>query len=260
MMKTPPGIRVARLSIPLLFVGGFLIFASSSKGHHPTHIPDEKSATLTLDSVDGLDIHAVHEKDLDPVKVTYDVATYRGRRALHLLNDDSVINKGNPSGGQSLAIVRGSDLKDGSIEVELVGLPRKGSSPDTRGFVGLAFHVQDSGARFEAFYVRFTNGRADDQLRRNHTAQYASEPDFPWFRLRKENPGVYESYVDIEPEAWTNLRVEFRGTKARLYMNHAAQPCLIVNGLKLGEVHGQVALWDGSDTEAYFSNLRIDER
>jgi len=260
MMKTPPGICVASLSLSLLFIGSFLVSASSSKGHHPTHTPDGKPATLTLDSLDGLDIHAVHEKGLDPVKVTYDVATYRGRRALHLLNDDSVITKGNPSGGQSLAIVTGSDLKGGSIEVELVGLPRKGSSPDTRGFVGLAFHAQDNGARFEAFYLRFANGRADDQLRRNHTAQYISEPDFPWFRLRKENPGVYESYVDIEPEAWTNLRVEVKGTKARLYVNHAVQPCLIVNDLKLGEVHGQVALWDGSDTEAYFSNLRIDQR
>ena len=260
MIKTPPGIHIASLSIPLLFIGSFLIPPSSSKGHPPSLIPEGKSATFTLDSLDGLEIRTVHEKDLDPVKVTYDVATYRGRRALHLLNDDSVITKGNPSGGQSLAIIRGLDLKDGTIEVELVGLPRKGSSPDTRGFVGLAFHVQDNSARFEAFYLRFTNGRADDQLRRNHTAQYVSEPDFPWFRLRKENPGVYESYVDIEPEAWTNLRVEVTGTKARLYVNHAVQPCLIVNDLKLGEVHGQVALWDGSDTEAYFANLRVDQR
>jgi len=259
-MKTRTSIRVVGLSVSLLFIHSSLISVSSGKTHHPSHFPDGKYATLTLDSLDGLNIHAVHENGLDPVKVSYNVATYRGRRALHLLNDDSVITKSNPSGGQSLAIVNASDLKEGSIEADLVGLPRKGSSPDTRGFVGLAFHVQDNGARFEAFYLRFTNGRADDQLHRNHTTQYVSEPDFPWFRLRKENPGVYESYVDIEQEAWTNLRVEITGTKARLYVNHAVQPCLIVNDLKLGEVRGQVALWDGSDTEAYFSDLRIDQR
>jgi hypothetical protein len=260
MMKTPPGICVAGLSFSLLLTGSLLISASSSTGHHLGHVADRKSATLTLDSLDGLEIHAVQEKGLDPVKVTYDVTTYRGRGALHLLNDDSVITKGNQSGGQSLAIVTGSDFKDGSIEVDLVGLPRKSSPPDTRGFVGLAFHVRDNGDHFEAFYLRFTNGRAGDQLRRNHTAQYVSESDFPWFRLRNENPGLYESYVDIEPGAWTNFRVEVTGTKARLYVNHAVQACLIVNDLKLGEVHGQVALWDGSDTEAYFSNLRIDRR
>ena len=257
-MKASQGIRVAGLSLSLLFLSSSLIFALSGKGRLPN--PEGKSATFPLDSLDGLDIHAVHEKGLDPVKVVYDVATYRSRRALHLLNNDSDIAKGNPSGGESLAIVRGSDLKDGSIEVDLVGLPRKGAPTDTRGFVGLAFHIQENGDRFEAFYLRFTNGRADDQLRRNHATQYVSEPEYPWFRLRKENPGVYESYVDIEPEAWAHLRVEVVGTKARLYVNRAAQPCLIVNDLKLGEVHGPAALWNGSDTEAYFSNLRIDSR
>jgi len=76
--------------------------------------------------------------------------------------------------------------------------------------------------------------------------------------LRQENPGEYESYVDIEPKAWTKLRIVVTGAKARLYVNDAAQPCLIVNDLKLGESRGQVALWNGSDTEAYYSNLRIE--
>ena|SRR5258708_28541659 len=42
-------------------------------------------------------------------------------------------------------------------------------------------------------------GRADDQLRRNHSTQYISEPEWPWPRLRSEAPGVYESYVDLVP-------------------------------------------------------------
>jgi len=213
---------------------------------------------MALDSLDGLEIHAVRENGPDAVKVKADVATYRGRRAVHLLNDDSLVPKGNLGGGQSLAIVKGSDFKDGTIEVDVVGLPREGSPPGTRGFVGLAFRVQDHAARFEAFYLRFANGRADDQLQRNHATQYVSEPDFPWFRLRKENPGVYESYVDIEPKAWTKIKVVVTRSKARLYINGADQPCLIVNDLKLGETHGQIALWNGSDTEAYFSRLRIE--
>jgi hypothetical protein len=47
------------------------------------------------------------------------------------------------------------------------------------------------------------------------------------------------------------------GTKASLYVNGYEQPCLIVNDLKLSETHGQVALWTGSNTEAYFSNLTL---
>lgn len=91
-----------------------------------------------------------------------------------------------------------------------MGLPRNGSPPDTRGFAGRALQVKGHGARFEAFYLRFTNGR-EDQLRRNHAAQYVSEADSPWFRLREENPGVYESYVDIEPEPWTHVRIDVAG-------------------------------------------------
>ena len=47
------------------------------------------------------------------------------------------------------------------------------------------------------------------------------------------------------------------GIKARLYVSGADQPCLIVNDLKLGESSGQIALWTGSNTDAYFSNLSV---
>lgn len=259
MTKSPPGIRLAFLDVSLFFITGLLISVSPS-AHSGAQTSRPNSRVLALDSLDGLEVRAVSEKGLDATKVTAEVATYRGRRAVRLLNDDSGIGKGDPSGGQSLAIVAGSEFGDGGIEGNLVGLPRKGAPPDTRGFVGLAFRVEGHGARFEAFYLRFTNGRAEDQLRRNHAAQYVSEPDFPWFRLREENPGVYESYVDIEPEAWTHVRIDVTGRKARLYVNRAEQPCLIVNDLKLGAARGQVALWDGADTEAYFSNLRVEGR
>jgi len=213
---------------------------------------------LALDSLDGLDVMAISIKGEETAKVKSDAVTYRGRRAVHLVNVDTRGANNTPSGGESLAIVKGSDFKDGTIEVDLVGMPREGASEGTRGFIGVAFRVQDRGAKYEAFYLRFTNGRAEDQSRRNHTAQYISAPDFPWYRLRQENPSVYESYVDIEEKAWTKVKIVVSGTKARLYVNGAAQPCLLVNDLKLGENHGQVALWNGSDTEAYFSNLRIE--
>jgi hypothetical protein len=212
---------------------------------------------LTLDSLDGLEIKAAPEKGGDAVKVKADIATYKGRRALHMLNDDTTMSARTASGGESLAIVKGPDFKEGIIEVDLVGMPRQGANSESRGFIGIAFRIQGDGEKFENFYLRFTNGRSDDQLRRNHSTQYTSFPDFPWFRLRQENPGVYESYVDIEEKAWTKIKIVVTGTKAKLYVNGADQPCLIVNDLKLGESHGPVALWTGSDTEAYFSNLQI---
>lgn len=228
----------------------------ASQTQDPTK-PSQAARSMALDSLEGLEIKAVSEVGAQPVKVKADIADYNGRRSLRVLNDDSTMGSSGPSGGESLAIVKGEDFKDGTIEVDLVGMPRQGSNTQSRGFVGIAFRIQGNGEKFENFYLRFTNGRADDQLRRNHSAQYTSFPDFSWSRLRQENPGVYESYVDIEEKAWTTVKIVASGTRAKLYVNGADQPCLIVNDLKQGASHGRVALWTGSDTEAYFSNLRI---
>jgi hypothetical protein len=205
--------------------------------------------------MDGLELRGINEAGSDPVNIQANPSIYRGRRAVRIVNDDSTTRT--VSGGQVLAIVRTSDFEDGTIEAEVAGFPRQGAKPDTRGFIGIAFHVQDHGSRYEAFYLRMTNGRAKEQLRRNHSAQYVSHPDFPWNRLREENPGVYESYVDIDPEAWVKIKVVVSGNTAQLFVNGADQPCLIVNDLKLGESRGRVALWTGPDTVAYFANLTL---
>jgi hypothetical protein len=121
----------------------------------------------------------------------------------------------------------------------------------------MAFRVLSGGSKYECIYLRPTNGRADDMLRRNHSTQYSAEPEWGWERLRKESPGVYESYVDLEAGAWTTYRIVVKGTRAELYVHNAAQPCLIVKDLKLGDAAGAIALWVGPGTEAYFTNLKV---
>jgi len=203
----------------------------------------EQPTVYRLDSMEGL----------EAVNTKAEVVTYRGRKALHL----TPVRKVENAQGSMVALVTGTDLKDGTIEVEVAGLPIAEMDPTARGFVGVEFRAQEHGARAENIYLRPTNGRADDQLRRNHSVQYESFPDFPWNRLRSESPGVYESYVDLEPGVWTKMKIEVAGTKARLYVNGAEQPCLIVNDLKLGAVRGQIGLWAFIATDAYFSNLKI---
>ena len=147
---------------------------------------------------------------------------------------------------ETLAVVPDPDFATAPLEVEVAGEPRAGTEAGgARGFVGIAFRLQKDPLRYECFYLRPTNGRADDQLRRNHSAQYISHPDHPWHRLRKENPGVYESYVDLVPGEWTRVRIVVAGTKAQLFVHGAGQPTLVVNDLKLGSAEGAVALWIG---------------
>ncbi len=189
--------------------------------------------------------------ELKLINLKAEPVMYRGRSALRLLEQDMMSDE------QSIAILPGSIFKDGVIETELAGSPRADSPADMRGFVGIAFRVQPYGSRFECFYLRPTNGRADDQLRRNHSTQYCSHPDYPWFRLREENPGVYESYTDLVTGEWTKIKIVISGVRAQLYVNGAEQPCLVVNDLKLGETEGRIALWIGAGTEAYFSKVLV---
>ena len=186
--------------------------------------------------------------------VVADQTTYQGRSAIRLLESDKSRNN------LGLAVVAGPTFRDGSLEVDVAGRRGPNAIPDDRGFIGLAFRVAADMSRFEYIYLRPDNGRVDDQVRRNHATQYTSHPDFPFSRMRKEFPEKYESYVDLEYGAWTRMRIDVAGTTARLYVHDAKQPALVVTDLKLGASEGGVALWIGSGTEGYFSNLRITRR
>jgi hypothetical protein len=199
-----------------------------------------RSRTFALDSTAGLVARGV---DLESVE-------HRGRSAVRVTEMPAYL-------GDRMAIVDSAEFKDGAIEVLVAGTPAAGAVEGARGFIGIAFRLRPDLRQMECLYIRPTNGRADDQLRRNHSTQYVSHPDFPWQRLRQEAPGVYESYVDLEPGAWTAVRIAVSGTRARLYVHGADQPALIVNDLKLGTAGGSVALWIGPGTEGYFSDLRI---
>ena len=186
---------------------------------------------------------------LTPHQVKLSAVEYLGKRAVRIVEDGNVPN------GEAYAIVKDTQFHNGEIEVEVAGRPAGGAGGGARGFIGIAFRMQDG--QFEYIYLRPTNGRADDQVRRNHSTQYGSHPKFGFAELRQQAPEKYESYVDLEVGVWTRVRITVDGTKARLYVHGAAQPCLIVNDLKLGDSKGAVALWIGPGTEGHFTGLRI---
>lgn len=199
---------------------------------------DQGAWTSALTSTTGLTMHGA----------VASVVTHKGKQAVRLVEAAGY-------NGEPYAIVSGPSFLDGRIEADIAGEPGAGAPDTARGFVGLAFRVQDSG--FECFYIRPTNGRADDQLRRNHSTQYISFPDFPWERLRRETPGVYESYTDLVTAEWTHVRIEVHGQRAELYVGSASQPTLIVKDLKRPVGPGSVALWIGLNTVGHFRDLRV---
>ena len=216
---------------------------------------DAQTRTFTLESAHGLRLHNVaaepaahHGKKGLRLTVSSD-----GRRQLEAASNESW----SPELVPLLAVVEGVTFANGVIEAEIAGAPAPDAPEGARGFVGLAFRVQD-GRSYDAFYLRPTNGRADDQERRNRSVQYISHPDWPWFRLRRETPARYESYVDLLPDAWTKIRIEVRGDKARLFVHDQQQPTLVVNDVKSGATTaGGIALWIGAGTVAHFRNLIV---
>lgn len=190
---------------------------------------------------------------LELKNVTTEAVTYLGRSAMR------VTDAGGPglNDAERLAVLPGSSFQDGTIEANLSGDTAPDAPAGYRGFVGIAFRVAADKSRFECFYLRTKNGRSEDQLQRNHSAQYISIPGFGWEKLRTETPGKYESYVDLVPGQWTALKIQVAGTKARLFVNGAEQPVLVVNELKQPPVGGAIALWVGPGTIAHFAELRV---
>ena len=208
-----------------------------------------KTITIPLDNLN----------EMDPRNVKMEQVTYKGRKALRA----SDAAPADVADGIQLVILNKTKFQDGVIEIELAGEPDANAGAGARGFVGVAFRAATEAGKdatkYECFYLRPTNGRADDQVRRNHSAQYISYPEFPWHRLRKEFPEKYESYVDLMPGEWTKVKIEVRGDKALLYVHDAPQPVLVVNDLKQGTSQGQIALWVGTGTVAHFANLRVSK-
>ena len=203
----------------------------------------------------------IETQKLEPRNVTVDHVTYHGQAAIHvrsLSSDDAKFDIKTSGTGGGMVLLEGTAFHNGTIEVDVAGTPQANAPAATRGFVGIAFRVPPAAAKYDYVYIRPTNGRADDQKRRNHSTQYASFPDNEWLKLRNESPGKYESYTDLIPSEWTHLKIEVDGLKIRLYVNGATQPTLLVNDLKPGDTTGALAPWIGVGTEAYFANLRVE--
>jgi hypothetical protein len=209
----------------------------------------EKTVTLPLNDVSQLELRNVtairtRYRDSDALEVRL-TGPYRGPDM------------------DTFAFVRGLDFHDGSIEVDVAGSLLPSALGGARGFIGIAFRIDVAGGSFasEGLYIRPTNGRADDQIRRNHSTQYFSYPGFDFDRLRREAPGQYEAYADMVPDEWTHLRIEVSGANAQFFVGAASQPVLIVHDLKRGaDAHGSVGLWVDNGTNGHFRNLVIHTR
>lgn len=221
----------------------------------PSTTASAQTSRYQLESTSGLRLH----------NVVAEPAVLHGKKGLRVtMSEDArrrfqAMTPEEQGRLEQLVVIEGLEFANGIIEVEVAGEPAPGAAPGARGFVGIAFRVQPDMQTYDAFYLRPTNGRAEDQERRNHSAQYISHPDWPWFRLRRETPSKYESYVDLEPGVWTKIEISVRGNRARLHVHDQEHPTVIVNDVKSGASgKGGIALWLGPGTIAHFRGLTVE--
>ncbi|WP_321384482.1 hypothetical protein [uncultured Enterococcus sp.] len=147
---------------------------------------------------------------------------------------------------------------NGIVEVKVLSrlLP---DAPDfARGFIGLAFRIDKADTSFESFYVRPTNGRVEDSVRKNRAVQYFSYPNYTFDYFRERGITDFEASADIGLDEWLTIKAVVEEEKAAFYVNDGEEPILSVENLKLGaEAKGSIGLFVDIGTQGFFKDLKI---
>ena len=195
-------------------------------------------------------------------QVVVSQASFKGRDALRveLTSDvqEALLSGKARSNGPSFVRLP-YQFADGSIEVDVAARINGTGDPDVRGFVGIAFHIDDQNETFEAVYLRMTNGSKNEPLppapRNQFAVQYISYPDRYWRKLRQEHPYQYEKAAPVAIEYWHRLRLEILGSHLNVFVDD--EKVLSINDLRFPGRKGYIGLWVDDGTAGYFSHLEV---
>jgi hypothetical protein len=141
---------------------------------------------------------------------------------------------------RGIAFVKGLHFQDGTIEVDMAG------NQNSR-FFGITFRVQ-SADEYEVIFFR------PSQSGNNQAVQYT--PSFKgatlWQIFHDQFGGG--AMAKIPRNEWIHVKLEVKGRSARLFLNNAAEPTMVIPDLKMGDSHGSIGFW-GHLGGGYFANL-----
>lgn len=148
------------------------------------------------------------------------------------------------------------DFYNGTIEVQVLSqlLP---DAPDfARGFIGLAFRINDDDSAFESFYIRPTNGQSNNLVRKQHAVQYFSYPKYNFEYFRTHHITGFDGPANVALNQWINLRAEIKNETGKFYLNNHL--VLNVDHLKHGaSTRGTIGFFVDIGTKGFFKNLRL---
>ena len=150
-----------------------------------------------------------------------------------------------------IAWIKDVTFSEGTIDVDL-----RGRDVIQKSFIGIVFHAVDT-SLYDIIYFRPFNFLSTDPVRRIHAVQYATHPEFPWYRLREEKNGIYEKAVTPapSPKDWFHARIVIKGTEINVYVNNSPTPSLTVQKLN-SRTNGKIGI-SNEGLEGEFANLSI---
>ena len=150
------------------------------------------------------------------------------------------------------------NFHNGTICVEMRSRLLPDAPEFARGFIGIVFRINRDNSEFESYYVRPTNGRHPDPVRRAHGSQYFSYPGYTFSYFREHGISGYEAPCDIGLDEWITLKAVIQDAAAAFYVNDMDSPVLVVEDLKHGtDARGGIGFYVDIGTEAFFRNLQL---
>ena len=140
------------------------------------------------------------------------------------------------------ASLKGVEFENGVIEFDL-------AVSGEATYPGIAFRMEGDD-RFERVYIRpHRAGRYPDAIQYTPTMNGIEE----WQLCN--GPG-FTAGVEFPPARWIPVRLEVKGTQARVFVNGGERPALEIHELRRGLSKGGIALVGENNAKAHFSNFR----
>jgi sugar lactone lactonase YvrE len=140
------------------------------------------------------------------------------------------------------AVLKDVEFEDGTIECEIA------MKAGTRSYPGILFRFQ-SEEEYERVYLRpHRSPLYDDAVQ--YVAAFHGIDSWQLYN----GPGLTTRAV-IPTDRWVPVRIEVQGTQARIFLDNAPQPVLVIRDLKHGKSRGRIGLTTVPDGTAFFSNF-----
>ena len=192
--------------------------------------------------------------DFEQVNVNAKLTTLKKDIVLRVVKSNKIMEFDE----NTYAQVTNFSFHNGIIEVKMLSRLLSNAPNFARGFIGIAFRINDGDSKFESFYIRPTNGHSEDPIRKNRAVQYFSYPNYTFEYFRNLNIADYEGPADIQLNEWITLKAIIQESRGEFYLNNNETPSLVVENMKLGEAaSGSIGLFVDIGTEAFFKDLKI---